>query len=44
LHYREGCTFEEIGHILGASANTVKSRHRRALIALRQSLGHQMRG
>ncbi|MDE2213319.1 MAG: sigma-70 family RNA polymerase sigma factor [Patescibacteria group bacterium] len=36
LHFREELTFEEIGAILNEPLNTVKSRHRRALIALRK--------
>jgi len=36
LHYQNGLTFEEIGEVLSASPNTVKSRHRRALHRLRQ--------
>ena len=36
LHYQEEMTFEEIGTILGKSANTVKSQHRRALVQLRK--------
>ncbi len=35
LHYTEHLTFEEIGHVLGQPTNTVKSRHHRALAALR---------
>ena len=38
LHYSEHLTFDEIGKILEKSLNTVKSRHRRALIELRQHL------
>lgn len=38
LHYSEHFTFDEIGKILGQSLNTVKSRHRRALIELRKLL------
>jgi len=39
LHYREEITFDEIGKILNKSLNTVKSKHRRALIKLRKILG-----
>lgn len=39
LHYNEGLTFDEIGIVLGEPLHTVKSRHRRALIALRAILG-----
>jgi RNA polymerase sigma-70 factor (ECF subfamily) len=35
LYYTNDCTFEEIADMLGEPANTVKSRHRRALAALR---------
>jgi len=35
LHYNEHMTFQEIAESLGESINTVKSRHRRALIKLR---------
>lgn len=38
LYYTNDLTFEEIGEILGEPANTVKSRHRRALLALRKIL------
>ena len=38
LYYGENFTFDEIGKILGKSLNTVKSRHRRALIELRKLL------
>jgi len=38
LHYGEHLTFDEIGKILGEPLNTVKSRHRRALIELRKLL------
>lgn len=38
LYYGENLTFDEIGKILGKSINTVKSRHRRALIELRKLL------
>ena len=36
LHYGEYLTFDEIGKILDQPLNTVKSRHRRALIELRE--------
>ncbi|MCX6752509.1 MAG: sigma-70 family RNA polymerase sigma factor [Candidatus Nomurabacteria bacterium] len=39
LHYQEEMTFEEIGKILDKSLNTVKSKHRRALIKLRKMIG-----
>ena len=35
LYYNEHLTFDEIGEILDQSINTVKSRHRRALLKLR---------
>ncbi len=38
LHYTHHHTFEEISQILEESINTVKSRHRRAIIALRDKL------
>ena len=38
LHYVDEMTFDEIGKLLGASLNTVKSRHRRALLALRSKV------
>lgn len=38
LYYNEHFTFDEIGKILGKSLNTVKSRHRRALMELRKIL------
>jgi len=38
LHYTNHMTFEEIGQLLHESMNTVKSRHYRALIALRKFL------
>lgn len=38
LHYNELFTFDEIGKVLGKSLNTVKSRHRRALMKLRKIL------
>jgi RNA polymerase sigma-70 factor (ECF subfamily) len=36
LHYHQQLTFEEIGTVLNTSPNTIKSRHRRALIALKK--------
>jgi len=36
LHYVEGLTFDEIGKVLKAPLHTVKSRHHRALIRLRE--------
>ncbi len=36
LHYVDEMTFDEIGRVRGEPLNTVKSRHRRALIALRE--------
>ena len=41
LYYTNEFTFEEIGTLLGEPANTVRSRHRRALQALRKIL-HQI--
>jgi RNA polymerase sigma-70 factor (ECF subfamily) len=42
LLYREGSmTFEELGSMLATSPNTIKSRYRRALEALRLVLMHQ---
>lgn len=41
LHYTEDMTFHEIGRVLGAPLHTVKSRHHRAIIALREILTHQ---
>lgn len=38
LYYTNEFTFEEIGEMLGEPTNTVKSRHRRALQALRKIL------
>jgi len=38
LHYQQGLTFDEIGVVLQSSPNTVKSRHRRALHRLRQTV------
>lgn len=35
LHYNEQLSFREIGEVLGEPLHTVKSRHRRAIIALR---------
>lgn len=37
LHYQEGLTFEEIGDVVDKPPNTVKSWHRRALLALREN-------
>lgn len=36
LHYTLGLTFDEIGKILGEPLHTVKSRHQRAILALRE--------
>lgn len=38
LYYQEDMTFAEIGELLNKPLNTVKSHHRRALIALREKL------
>ena len=38
LHYQEEMTFDEIGKILDKPLNTVKSQHRRAVLALRKSI------
>ncbi len=38
LRYQDGLTFKEIGDIVGKPLDTVKSQHRRALIALRKLL------
>lgn len=38
LHYQEDMTFENIGKILNKPLNTVKSRHRRAVLKLRDFL------
>ena len=38
LHYQEEMTFEKIGEILKKPLNTVKSKHRRALLKLRSFL------
>lgn len=38
LYYTNELTFEEVGRMLGEPQNTVKSRHRRALLALRRAL------
>jgi RNA polymerase sigma-70 factor (ECF subfamily) len=38
LYYNEQLTFDEIGRILGKPLDTVKSQHRRALLALRKLL------
>ena len=40
LYYQGELNFREISDILGESINTVKSRHRRALTALKQSLNN----
>ncbi|MDO8621680.1 MAG: sigma-70 family RNA polymerase sigma factor [bacterium] len=39
LRYQRELTFREIGSALGEPLHTVKSRHRRALVRLRTSLG-----
>lgn len=39
LYYYDGFNLREIAEILGESADTVKSRHRRALIMLKEELG-----
>lgn len=41
LYYGSDLTFEEAAEISGISANTLKSRHRRALVALRKVLMHR---
>ncbi len=41
LHYDEDLTFDEIGTVLKKPLNTVKSKHRRALIQLREALMHK---
>jgi len=38
LRYDEDLSFEEIAGILGISPNTVRSRHRRAILALKPAL------
>lgn len=38
LHYEQNLTFDEIGEIFNQPLNTVKSRHRRALVTLRKFL------
>ena len=38
LYYTNDLTFEEIGAMQGENPNTVKSRHRRALAALRATI------
>lgn len=38
LHYNDHLTFQEIAELLGEPLDTVKSRHRRAVIALRKIL------
>ncbi|MDE1970065.1 MAG: sigma-70 family RNA polymerase sigma factor [Patescibacteria group bacterium] len=40
LRYEEHLSFEEIGTILHKPANTVRSQHNRALIALRKLVAH----
>ena len=39
LYYQEEMTFDSIGKVLNKSLNTVKSKHRRALIKLKKMLG-----
>ena len=41
LRYEGGMSFEEISGLLDKPVNTVKSQHRRALIALREILGRR---
>jgi RNA polymerase sigma-70 factor (ECF subfamily) len=36
LHYYEDLTFDEIGKVLNKPLNTVKSQHRRALVAIKK--------
>lgn len=43
LRYNDSLTFEKIGQILGRPLNTVKNRHRRALIFLRRILNRTTR-
>ncbi|OGY41200.1 MAG: hypothetical protein A2Y82_02030 [Candidatus Buchananbacteria bacterium RBG_13_36_9] len=38
LYYKEDLTFQEISDIFGESINTIKSRHYRAILALRDSI------
>ena len=38
LHYQENMTFDEIGKVLNKPPNTVKSWHRRAILALRTKI------
>jgi RNA polymerase sigma-70 factor (ECF subfamily) len=38
LYYTKGLTFREIAEISGESVNTIKSRHRRAILILRKML------
>lgn len=38
LHYMEGLTFREIAEVLSESIDTIKSRHRRALLLLQKTL------
>ncbi len=40
LYYNDHLTFEEIGEAVGKPLNTVKSQHRRALIALRTQIAN----
>ena len=44
LYYTNDATFEEIAEVLGEPTNTVKSRHRRALQALRELIAPQSLG
>ena len=39
LYYHEYLTFEEVSTVLGVSINTIKSRHRRALLELQKHFG-----
>ena len=41
LHYQDHLTFNEIGEVLGEPLHTVKSRHHRALIALKGYLSNK---
>ena len=38
LHYEDELTFQEIAEVLGKPMNTIKSAHRRALLALRKKI------